>query len=371
MAGTLDPKAVKEDRERRGGDLYTLREGTTVAYLCQPCREDDRLNYIKVGVHYGLRRGPTLCLDSSRNPIWANPHFLEIMKEKGIKTPARCPACTRADKLFRRATTEKEKEEPRRIKYQDKYLWNLIPIAHRAPDRDELSFEEPDLVQLLSGETIWEDITQIICEEGNITKPDEAVFVKMTRKGAKGDKQTKYTTVVDTESVKSPKALPKAIRARLAKALQPDGEGDLYSIASGLYVDIETMADLLDATEFEGGEDSPETEGDEHKHTPPRRAKRVQPDDDGEEETGKASSEEEEEEELKLPKGKRRCFGSDFDPSDDECQDCEFRKKCKAEMTGDAGTGSGEGGDDEGDGDFEAEMEKLRESMGGKKGKGR
>lgn len=369
MAGTLDPKAVREDRERRGGDLYTLREGTTVAYLCQPCREDDRLNYIKVGVHYGLRRGPTLCLDSSRNPIWGNPNFLEIMKEKGIKTPARCPACSRADKLFRRATTEKEKEEPRRIKYQDKYLWNLIPIGHRSPDRDELAFDEPDLVQLLSGETIWEDITQIICEEGNITKPEEAVFIRMTRKGAKGDKQTKYTTVVDTESVKSPKSLPKAIRGRLAKALQPGGEGDLYAIATGWYVDIETMSDLLDASEFDEEVEHDATASESS--TPPRRARRVAADD--EEGTGledKTAADGDGEGEIKLPKGKRKCFGSDFDPSDDECQECEFRKMCKAEMTGERGAEpDGDGGGDEDDDDFEAEMERLRQGMGGRKGK--
>ena len=362
MVGTLDPKAVKDDRERRGGDLYTLREGITVAYLCPPCREDDRLNYIQVGVHYGLRRGPTLCLDPTRNKMWRNQNFLDIMKEKGIKTPAKCPACARADKLFRKAETEKEKEEPRRIKFQDKYLWNLIPMAHRTLDSDELNFLEPELVQLLSGEQIWDDVSRIICEEGNITNANEAVFVRITRKGAKGDKQTKYTTVADTDSLREPKKLPKALRARITKALVPDGEGDLYFIAADWYVDAETMADLLDATEFEESEE-PDGDGTPEDAKPPRR-KRVSPPEEEEEPS---------EEPPKLPKEKRKCFGADFDPSDETCDDCDWRKKCKAEMVGDEpekGTkdDDGGGGGDE-DEDFDKEMEKLRREMGGKKGK--
>ena len=113
----LDPKAVRDDRDRRGGDLYTLKEGITMLYLCPPCREIDRVNYVEAGVHYGLRRGATLCLDPTRNRIFKNPNFQEIMKAEGVRLPARCDVCGHVDALFRKAKTEDDKKEPRRLKF--------------------------------------------------------------------------------------------------------------------------------------------------------------------------------------------------------------------------------------------------------------
>ena len=355
MAGTLDPQATRKDRESRGGEIYTFKEGQTLVYFCPPCRDTDRLNYLEVGVHYGIRRGPTLCLDT-RNKLFRNPTFMELLKADGLKAPGFCAGCKKVDNLYRAAKSEADKKEARKFKYSDRFLWNIIPMAFRAGEGEDWKMLEPEVHPTMTGEQVWDEVTKIIVEEGNITDPQAAIFIKIGREGK--DIQTRYTVSVDTDSIRNPKVMPKVVRARISKALVVGGSGDLYKIARQWFVTPEEMQDLLIASEFSTSQDEPPA-----------------PAPEGRAEGGQNPE----------------CFGIDFNPADSECKACKLAARCKAELTGEqppAGAPAPAppkpgraaappppsdpepeaGGGDE---DFEREMERLKEDIEKGKGKGR
>ena len=188
MAVNLDSMAKDRASKTKGGEFIKLENGDTVVMVSPPSRGDDDkfpptagLPYIEAVYHYGVgKQNMThLCLDAEKNPIIKHPFVVEILKKNGVKLEdgKQCPTCQK------REAGELGEEEAKNCRPQNRFAWGMTPMRHRnGPDKpwNELN-PQPGIYQC--GRTVWEGIVDVFSEYGDITKPEGAILVKITKAG--------------------------------------------------------------------------------------------------------------------------------------------------------------------------------------------
>jgi len=299
----LDVNKMKKKRAetQRGSDFWQPQNGETKLYIGMPCRDDDQweptvgLNFIEVYVHYsvGKDNAMVLCLNGKENPIIHHPYIVAYLKEKGIKIPegTECGVCKaiQEDKIQGDAAHDS--------RAQMRYLWWLIPIAHREDAADDWRSFGPKAQPYICGPTVHDGFMDVIAENGDITQIDSAILVRLGRKG-KG-MNTKYQVQADTETLKKPLKLDKATKRVIQEAIKQKGPCDLFRVVAGMVKKPSEIEAAIGGIKVDSGEDDvPDTGG-----------------------GGGGTS--------------KPCFGLDY-TDDDECNACELRKEC-AEKAGKAG----------------------------------
>lgn len=246
-------------KERGRKDFWNPQEGDTLVYICPPCREDDRRNFYEVRVHYGIgaKNGMVVCLDKNENGILTNPNIARFLGDKDLGEA--CPACKALDAG---EITDAERMEAMRPNW--KYMWAVIPVAHRTSARDAWRPIEPQVVPMFCGQQIWDGICEVFANEGNITDFNRAIYVRINRKGT--SKNSKYQVQGDSETMRRPIALPPEIQQMIATALAPGGSCDAYQLIGRITYPFKKALALLRGIEVDDvdeDEDKNEEKGDQ------------------------------------------------------------------------------------------------------------
>lgn len=284
----MDLNQMKKDREaHEGGPYIQYKEGDTLIYLL-PERAGCKVNYVELGVHWGIGPGRgqmVVCFNPRRNPILANPKFVKHVEARGIKIPKSCPVCAKVDgeNLW-----ETDKAQASRIGFKSRYIWHVIEWSQRASAKDEWREVSTKKVRpWMCPKQQWDQISDMFFDAGDITNPDKARLIKLTREGTKD--RTKYTAGA---SLMDPLVLSKEVRAVIAKALK-EPELEYEYLAAQQVVALDEILALMQGVATE--------------------------DADADDEAAPGGG----------PKVKD-CFGHPelFNPADPECKACEHLPKC-------------------------------------------
>lgn len=289
MALNVKRMRKKASEMTSSGDFLKFDEGETLLYIHPPLPQADQhettegFNFVEFGVHYGVGPGNkmVISLDPAANPILEHPAIVAGLKKRKIKLSGTCPMSELLE------SDELTDDEQQRSKMKTAWLWGVTPVAYRrskAQDFQELPFK-PAILQ--AGKQICEGILDVICEEGDITDMNSAIFVRVARSGKGLD--TEYKVKVDTATLKKPKKLTKEQQTALKKALTVGGDCDLFRVLVGMIKSPAQVQAVIDGMEMDGSE-------------------AVSSDDDDDDD-GAAVVEEEEEE------------GGDEEPEDEEGED--------------------------------------------------
>ncbi|MGW8177326.1 MAG: hypothetical protein ACWGQW_00795 [bacterium] len=265
----VDMKAMrrKYDEQQRGGDIWTPDVGVNLVYIHDMCRPDDEhepttgVNYIPVVVHYGLGRDRQMavCLDPERNPIIRHPFVRALLKKRKIKLGKTCDCCEAIMDGTLSADAADEAAPSTR------FLWGLTPIGHM-PSKSSKRFNKvtPKPQVALVGSTLFNGIMDVFFEAGDVCDFDAAVYLQIIREG-KGRFDTKYEVKalgkVDGKvmpgSTHKPAKLPAAFRRMINKALQVEGDCDLFRIIANMVKSPEDVKALVSgvAVETDEGDD--------------------------------------------------------------------------------------------------------------------
>ena len=290
----MDIEAVRRKREEmaRTEDFYPIAEGELVAYVCDAWVEGDTLPCVEVKVHYGVGgKGMHVCLDTDKNPVMNHPFVTEYLETKGTNIEGGCPTCQEIA-----SGRIKDPEQVKRIRAQQRSLWNIMPQTFRA-NGARTSSPAPksgQVVPYMASYSVFDGITEQIVNEGDITNKESPIFIKIGRTG-KGQTDTKYKVSPDTDSIRKPKPLSAEQLENLDRCLVKGGSGDLYKIVANMTKSNAAVRALLSGVKTEKEtEEEPETAAGEK------------------------------------PDGAPECYGQDISPTDPECQACDFKEGCAA-----------------------------------------
>jgi hypothetical protein len=237
----INREKITEEREKLdtggGGDIWSPDPGETIVYVHPPCRADDDhpltagVPYVPMEVHYqvGGSNGPMCAsLDKEANPIMTHPLVRAQLKKRGVKIKkGECPI----KKWLAEDANEVEED---RAKRQTKWVWGVTPISFKAPKSKKFAPIAPQPAILMAGITIHDGIMEVLDEVGDITDYEQAVFIKITKKGSKRN-NIKYTVIADPKTLRAPVKLDKEFVDMVEKALEPDGDCDLFKFAGNLF----------------------------------------------------------------------------------------------------------------------------------------
>lgn len=257
---------IQKDREsrKRGSDFWSPDEGDTLLYVA-PCPPGvNGTPYVEAAFHFsatnkGEGKGASLCLDHEANPLLsenntdedmkaAHEAFMERLKEmdRDIDDLSGCTICEALD------SGEFEKKIKDGSRKQTRYLFNVIPLKYRKKQSAPWTDTHESLRPYMCSFTVWDGITTVIGDLGDITDPNGAVLIVLHREGT--GVSTRYQVSADAATIKKPMVLDKATKQMLRDALKDGGTGDLLRIVAAMTKDKTTqLADWSGMKVEEGG----------------------------------------------------------------------------------------------------------------------
>ena len=269
-------RAKKKAESRRGGDWFRMKKpGEVLIYVGGVTRDEDDLPYLETFVHYlGPKRFPCACLDLATNDVLTDDRVHAYLSDGEATVEGDCPACEEADKLWeewrnlkdkrvKKETLDKAYNAASSVSRNRKFVFNIAVMAKRDTAEDEWDWvdkEELKLQPYSPGMQVWEQILDAFIQEGDITDPGEAIYLRLVKTGTKWHDIT-YKCTVYTGTVRKPfgpQKLPKTLKHQVDEKLHAEGELDLY-----LHVcdNVRTRADMekllsgIDVDEEDGDED--------------------------------------------------------------------------------------------------------------------
>jgi hypothetical protein len=285
-------KEAKAERRSQDNTLYTFPEGTTVIYVAPPTKAMEPLPFVEVGIHYAVGPGkgkPVVCLSPDNDAVWHDLVAAILRKRKIEIDPKRgCGVCREIESDIPMAGLTDEKIDRMSIKSPAR-IYPMVPMFEIDDDNNRIPLPDPERIPrlVMASPVVHDTICDIIESEGDITRPDAAVLVRVRRTGTGTD--TRYKVAVDSETLKTPMRIPKPIRFLVEKAVVEGGSCDPYSIVGAFAKGHDTIEKLLKGESVE---------------------------------TRRAAEPE---------AGKPPCFGVDCDPDEPDCMACEFKVDCAGE----------------------------------------
>jgi len=338
---TVDMSKMRQSYEdqQKGGDILNFDQGETLLYIHPPCRgADDKwepttgLPYVPVTVHYkvGKDGAMVVSLDPDRNSIIEHPFVKRFLKKRKMKLTGSCPV---AAELESGSMSDDEADESRA---QTKYLWGMTPLKFRASSREEWHKITPKPSVAMVGKQIYDGIMEAFFDNGDITDMDGAILVRVIRKGK--DRTTKYEVKVDPSSLKKPFKLPAKLRAAIVKAIEEEGDCDLFQLTSNLMKSPADVEALLSGVKSSSDPDDDDDEADDDEPEPRRKAsKKRKPEPKPEDDEGDDALDDEDDEPppkkaAKKPEPEEE-DDDDLDDLDDDDEDDEPPPKKSSKKT--------------------------------------
>jgi len=211
----------EEWKRQRGGDWWEVPEGDTDVYLCPPCNPDDIAAFYTVRYHYGVDKVPIICLDLATNGILSSPQIGPYLSADIRGGCATCEAIV--------SGRVRDPEVLEKILGQDKWIWNLIPIRYRqSANLPWSNFSQLKVEQLQANYTCCDGFNEAFRNEGDITRFDRAILVRVNRVGKGRD--SRYKISLDGDSLRAPLDLRNTPIPELLKAaFGANGGGNIYA----------------------------------------------------------------------------------------------------------------------------------------------
>lgn len=217
----IDYDQMKKDRVRSktgGADLLKIKEGHTLLYICPPVHAGDSLPYVEATTHFSI--GP----DGKRSLI--------NLAGQGTNEPLRAALAAKdlswedAEAGWDKAAELVSKYGTKRQAPKNRWFFNVVVMGYRSSAHRDWEEPEPAVAILACGKSIYDGITDIIFDEGDIMNPDAAVLLVLKRTGAGLD--TEYKVSTDSSSLKNPLTLTDDVWAMVEEVCKPGGQNDLY-----------------------------------------------------------------------------------------------------------------------------------------------
>ena len=282
-----ETKAARKEQLDKNNVRWTVPEGQTLVYVCPPLPAMDDLPEVEIAVHYsvGPRNLPVACLDPATNPILYEEPIASFLKRKGINLTAAegCPI----DLGLENPPPSIPDEKLDRMENKETHVYALIPWARIDKSGNRVDLPENERIPriLPAGPKIHDGISDVIAQGGDITDPERASLVLITREGTGFN--TKYKADADIETIRSPIRIPKPQRFAMSRACIPGGECDPHH-----YIAVDLVRSYKDADAlFRGAQ--VQTQASPESNKPP-------------------------------------CFGFDANADDPDCRACRFKADCAA-----------------------------------------
>jgi hypothetical protein len=322
MAFDVDKARKYQESQQRGGDFLQFDTGDTLVYVHPGCRTDEDtfepttgLNFVPVVVHYGIGgKAMAVSLDPETNPIISHPFIKANLKKKKVRLTGECPV----KEALEDGTLEGDDADNSRP--QTRYMFGMTPLKYRRKSSMEWSDLEAKPSIAFVGKQIMDGILACCFDNGDISDPAAAYLLRITKEGK--DRNTKYSVKAEPSSLKKPFVLPKALAAKIEKAIADGGDCDTFKIVANMIKPPDEVKALLAGVKVshDADDDEGEEEDDEDELPKPKTKAKAPPADEEEEEEEApkpkpkakkptpppADEEEEEEEEAPKPKAKKK-----------------------------------------------------------------
>ena len=249
-------ESSSREKSSRPDAFKVSAPGTWILYVCPPSAAMGDYPCVEIDVHYGIGpdRRMVACLardsfvhtDAAQAAIAArNERNIENGKpEWAVEVDADegCPVCA----AFEEGDDERRKQS---------WLFNVIPIAFIDPKgrRTEVPEHERVIRPWFASFKQREIVFDAISDAGDITDPNAATYVRITRVGTEF-KTTRYSGGPDVETLRTPVTIPKPMRAAV-RAIE-SGENDLLNLAVASVRSFDTLADMVSGTSTEAEDTS-------------------------------------------------------------------------------------------------------------------
>jgi hypothetical protein len=341
-AQEADPKS-----SRRVSFGSIKEQGVYIMYLCPPVEPDLKSPLLPLETHSSLNPSGEggFCACNRRTPMnkWlTEPHFKYIQpllhykdQQGNIRPISVTDGCVVCEQLASGELTDNQNERiAKRV-----WLAMMIKIAFRPIGGQFARYDwkpEPYLLR----PTQAQGILDCIGKAGNICNYNSAVFLEMKRTGT-GRYDTKYKVDLETSSWRTPVKLTEEQRQIINDTIGRGGVAYPYSILRKIVKDRDGMTKILrgEQISFDGGRSNREPAGafdagafmsggptmTSNTPTPPVAFDAVPPAPVAKSttESSRIAALRERAFQANLP-----CFGSDCDPADKDCQECEFFQDC-------------------------------------------
>jgi hypothetical protein len=344
-------KVADDTRKGGGGDFYKFDTGDTLLLILPPCRNGDEYEptknspFIPVGVHYQIGGSAMAAsLDPEDNPIITHPFIKKELKKAGKKLTGKCPI---KEWLESDSPSDEEADDS---KLQVRYLWGIKPIGFRKSKKKDAKFMDldEDCTVLMCGPQINDALVEIFEEHGDITDPDGAIRVVVSKLGGK---QVSYKARAYGPDLKKPLVLKKSEKAAILKAQA--GPCDLFRVVAGMVKPPSKLAELLEIEEDED-DDKPKGKKGKKDKKPKGKKGRSRDEDDDEDD-------EEDEEEEESDDDESEDDDSDDDDEEDEEEEDEKPKRAKKADKGKSKKSKSKSKDDDDEDDDEEEEDESED----------
>jgi hypothetical protein len=252
-------ESSSRERPARPDMFKVSAPGTWIVYICPPSAAMGDYPCVEVDLHYGIgpERKMVACIardsfvftDAAQNALAArNERNIENGKPEWaveLDPEEGCPVCA----AFEEGDDERRKQS---------WLFNVIPIAFIDPKgrRTEVAEHERVIRPWFASFKQREIVFDAISDAGDITDPDAATYVRITRVGTEF-KSTRYSGGPDVETLRTPVRIPKPMRAAV-RAIE-SGENDLLGLATAFVRSFDTLADMVGSASSEAEESTSAT----------------------------------------------------------------------------------------------------------------
>jgi hypothetical protein len=283
VAIDMDKMRKGHEEHQRGGDFVGFEKGDTLVYVHPPCRDNDEwepttgTNFIPVVVHYkvGKNGGMAVSLDKEKNPIIEHPFIKKLLKAQKKKIIGDCPVA----KALSDGTISGDAADESRA--QTRFLWGMTPLKHRSNAKMPWADLEPKPSTAFIGKQIFDGIMEVFFDNGDIADPNGAVLVRITKEG--DGRTTKYAVKAEPSTLKEPFKLPKALKAKLSKAMEEGGDCDLFRIVANMTKSTAEVQAMVDGVAVSGDPEDNDDEDEKPVKGAKKSAKAAVEDDDDDE----------------------------------------------------------------------------------------
>ena len=233
--------------DRKSSDFWKPQDDTTtLLYIVPPNEDMDGIPYVEFEQYFvrsGGRSTALVSLDRRNEALW-NPATAEFIEPKGIEPGVRCPVAEHRERGIEGAIIERD--DPSIQRSRRAVLFYVIPIANIV-DGEVESLPDSERVArpYIAGFTVWDGICEVIEEEGDITNPDAAIFVRLKKKKTgPANFDVEYKVSADSNSLRKPVKLKGSERDSLEDA-QAKGDINPFRIVGAFAKSREDMISIL------------------------------------------------------------------------------------------------------------------------------
>jgi len=210
-------------RSLRGSNLHALQAGYTLLYICPPVHEEAPTPHVEAEVAFQF--GPKNNAITRCERLVDSEPFLSALKRRKVDLDDVVAGWEKADALLLKFGDPKGG-------FGKRWTYNVVCLGHKTNPRKAWDVPEPVVEFLSAGKQIFDGLSDLFFDEGDICDPDAAIFAVVKKEGT--GMNTEYSVKADTDSLKSPVRLDDDLYSLVEAALVPGGDGDIHAYLAAM-----------------------------------------------------------------------------------------------------------------------------------------